>query len=235
MWTIFKKEWRENVLSVAVAFIIVLLVLDYTANVFYNWSFLGISSSLLKKSAFQYYYYDLGTSSTLTAPWAVMCILAAILLGLRQIYTERLRRTWSLLVYLPMRREKIIYAKFIAGLTLLVALFLPAGLLIVFRLSTPGVWPGPVYLREFLPLLLHLLAGLACYQIILLAALAPLRWLGTRLLIPFAAVSMVWMADRFQSNNGRMDLECWVFSGISLLVAMMGLWALRSVANNREY
>jgi ABC-type transport system involved in multi-copper enzyme maturation permease subunit len=234
MWTMFKKEWRENVLFFAAAVVLVLLVLDYTAHMDYNWSFLGISSSLMISTNRDPFTYQ----STLAAPWTAMCIAAAILLGLRQIYTERLRRTWALLVQLPIQREKIIYAKFLAGLTLLAALFLPAGLLIVYRLSTPGVWPGPVYLTGFVPLLLHLLAAMACYQIIFLTALAPLRWFGTRWLILFAAAPALLLADRFQSNSmyrNGMDLECCIFSGISLFVAAIGLWALRSVARSREY
>jgi ABC-type transport system involved in multi-copper enzyme maturation permease subunit len=239
MWIMFKKEWRENVLYVAAAFVLILLVLDYTAHVYYDWSFLGISSLLLlKQSTIQKPYDNMRTFPMLAGPWTAMCIIAAVLLGLRQIYTEHLRRTWALLVQLPTRREKIIYAKFLVGLTLLATLFLPAGLLIVYRLSAPGVWPRPVYLAEFLPLVLHLLAAMACYQIIFLTALAPLRWFGTRLLILFAAAPALWLADRFQSNSGwrsGMDFECWIFSGISLFVAVMSLWALRSVARNREY
>ena len=244
MWTMFKKEWRENLVYVASAFVIVLLALDYTARVYYNWSFLGISSSLLSKrfnrvNAFNSWQ----TLPALEGSWNAMCIIAAVLLGLRQIYTERLRRTWALLVQLPMRREKILYAKLLAGLTLLAALFLPAGLLIVLRLSTPGVWPGPVYLMGFLPLLLHLLAALACYQIVLLTALAPLRWFGTRLLITFAAVPALILAqlliDRFRVYGGlrdeHEDVAIWIMLGITLLVAVMGLWALRSVARTREY
>jgi ABC-type transport system involved in multi-copper enzyme maturation permease subunit len=239
MWTLFKKEWQENALYFAAAFIPVLLVLDYTAHVNYDWSFLGISSSLLEKSGIQSSYNV--TLPILTAPWNALCIIAAVLLGLRQIYTEHLRRTWGLLVKLPMPREKIVYAKFLAGLTLLAAFFLPAGLLIVLRLSTPGVWPGPVYWTMFLPLLLHLLAGLVCYQIILLTALAPQRWFGTRLLILFAAAPALLLADRFQSNSVLrglrygMDSECWILSGISLFVVVIGLRALRSVARIREY
>jgi hypothetical protein len=244
MWTMFKKEWRENVLYFAAAFVLVLLVLDYTAHVYYDWSFLGISSSLTISASRGPFTYQ----STLTVPWTAMCIIAAVLLGLRQIYTERLHRTWALLVQLPIQREKIVYAKLLAGLTLLGALFLPAGLLIAWRLSTPGVWPGPVYLMGFLPLLLNLLAGLACYQIILLTALAPLRWFGTRLLIPFAAAPALVLASILieniriygtlsYGNDGDNWIEAgiWIMAGIALLVAVMGLWALRSVARSREY
>jgi ABC-type transport system involved in multi-copper enzyme maturation permease subunit len=247
MWAIFKKEWRENILYFAAAFVLVLLVLDFAAHVYRDWTFLGISSLLLEKSTPvqniynpQDPYYNLRSFPILSGQWTAMCLVAAVLLGLRQSYTEHLRRTWALLVQLPIRREKVIYAKFLAGLTILTALFLPAGLLIVFRLSTPGVWPGPVDPIWFLPLLLHFLAALGCYQIIFLTALAPLRWLGTRLLIPLAAVPVLWLADRYEGNNGLtyrigMDLEIWIFSGISLLVAVISLRALRAVARSREY
>lgn len=265
MWTIIKKEWRENVLCVASAFVIVLFVLDYTAYVYYNWSFLGISSSLLSERFLIYPSQYWPTPPTPEAAWTALCMIAAVLLGLRQIYTERARQTWALLVQLPMKREKILYAKFFAGLTLLAALFLPAGLLIVLRLSTPGVWPGPVYLIGFLPLLLYFLAALVCYLIIFLTALAPLRWFGTRLLIPLAAMPGLLLAqafiDRFRvyeesalGNSGLLPAQAlifrfrvfeepvyghnsdiWIFLGITLFVAVMGLWALRSVARSREY
>ncbi|MEJ2246077.1 MAG: hypothetical protein P8Y80_08405 [Acidobacteriota bacterium] len=265
MWTIIKKEWRENVLFIASAFVIVLFVLDYTAYVHYNWSLLGISSFLLSEQSLIYPSQYWQTPPTLETAWMPLCVIAAFLLGLRQIYTEDAHHTWALLVQLPMRREKILYAKFFAGLTLLAAIFLPAGLLIVLRLSTPGVWPGPVYLIGFLPLLLHLLAALVCYLIIFLTALAPLRWFGTRLLIPFAAMPGLLLAqvliDRFRVyeaptlGNFGLFLErafsipfqvfeepvygnnthIWIFLGITLLVAVMGLWALRSVARTREY
>jgi ABC-type transport system involved in multi-copper enzyme maturation permease subunit len=240
MWTMFKKEWQENVLYLAAAFVLVLLVLDYTAHAYHDWSFLGISSSLRISTSLNAFIYQ--TDRTQTGPWTAMCIIAAVLLALRQIYTERLRRTWALLVQLPIQREKIICAKFLAGLTLLVTLFLPAGLLIAWRLSTPGVWPGPVYWMDFLPILLNLLAGLACYQIILLTALAPLRWFGTRLLIPFAAAPALVLAQLpveqlvYDHRLQYMELwAMWVMAGTTLLVAVMGLWALRSVARSREY
>ena len=265
MWTIIKKEWRENVLYAASAFVIVLFVLDYTAYAHYNWSLLGISSLLLSEQFLVYPSQYWPTPPTLETVWAPLCLIAAVLFGLRQIYTERARQTWALLIQLPMKREKVLYAKFFTGLMLLAAIFLPAGLLIVLRLSTPGVWPGPVYLIGFLPLLLYLLAALVCYLIIFLTALAPLRWFGTRLIIPFAAMPGLLLAqalvDRFRVyeeptlGNFGLFLErafsipfqileepvyvnntrIWIFLGITLLVAVMGLWALRSVARTREY
>ena len=242
MWMIFKKEWRENVLYLAGAFALVLLILDYIAFVYFSWSFLGISSSFLNKFLVVDSIPNYRVDPTLAGPWGVLCIIAAILLGLRQIYAEHLRRTWALLVQLPIGREKIIYAKFLAGLTLLAALFIPAGLLIVLRLRTPGVWPGPVYLSGFLPLLLYLIAGLACYQILLLTALAPLRWFGTRLLIPFAAAPALILVQTMQNHlrvyggsRAELTIPIWIMSGITLYIIVMGLWALWSVARGREY
>jgi hypothetical protein len=242
MWMMFKKEWRENVPYFAAAFVIVLLVLDYTAIADFRWKFLGIFSFIDGSDWFQNIIGGIDTLPMLEDSWKILCMIAAVLLGLRQIYTEHLRRTWPLLVQLPIQREKILYAKLLAGLTLLVALFLPAGLLIVSRLSAPGVWPGPVYVMCFLPLLLHLLGALACYPIIVLTALAPLRWFGTRLLVPFAAVPVLLLVyqliDRFRvyygTRNGN-DAMIWSMAGITLFVAVTDLWALRSVARTREY
>jgi ABC-type transport system involved in multi-copper enzyme maturation permease subunit len=243
MWTMFKKEWRENARYVAGAFVFVLLVLDYTAYAFYHWSFLGISSSLLGKRLQYGTSQNWQTLPMLENSWQSLCRTAAVLLGLKLISTEHLRQTWPLLMQLPMPREKILYAKLLAGLTVLASIFLPAGLLIILRLSTPGVWPGPVYAMGFLPLLLHFLAALAWFQITVLIALAPLRSFGTRLFIAIAAVPAPVLAqgliERFRVYGGLRNeqIDGWIciLSGLTLLAAIMGLWAIRSVARTREY
>jgi ABC-type transport system involved in multi-copper enzyme maturation permease subunit len=243
MWTMFKKEWRENVLYVATAFVIVMLVLDYTAYAFYNWSFLGISSSLLGKRIQSSASQNWQTLPTLENSWKVLCMSTAVGLGVWQISTEHLHQTWALLMQLPIPREKILYAKLLAGITFLAAIFLPAGLLIVLRLSTPGVWPGPVYVMGFLPLLLHFLAAMVCYLITILFTLAPSQSFGNRLFSAIAATLALVLAkgliERFRVYGGLRnehdDVWIWILSGITLLVAVMCLCALRSVARTREY
>jgi hypothetical protein len=142
----------------------------------------------------------------------------------------------------------MIFAKVLAGLLMYLIVFLPLALLIIARLNTPGVWPGPIYASMFFPLLCFFLAGAVFYLGTFLSALRPARWYATKwfpLVAAFCAYIAVGRATEYLDRphyymHDRMseigDGRALLFSlAIALFSLALVLWAIREQARTQEY
>jgi hypothetical protein len=250
MWPIVKKELRENALYLLGAFAIVLLTLDI--NAFGSgWILVGFGRLLADKSATADFPLRAARSGDCLGRiigdvWCAGCFLLSPAIALAQIYRERLRKTWPLLAHLPIPRSRTIFAKVLAGLLMYLIVLLPPMLLIIARLCTVGVWPGPILPYMFLPLPAYFLAGAMLYPAVFLAALRPAHWYATRWLPAFAAIPAWIAANSFIGSLSRLgywhdpNFMFWrrIFLcelAIAVLSLTFVLWAIREQARTREY
>jgi hypothetical protein len=249
MWPIVKKELRENAPYLLGAFLIVLLILDI--NAFGSgWILVGFGRLLADQSAMADLPLRPARSGDclggINNGWHTVCIFLSLVIALGQVYRERQRKTWPLLAHRPIPRSRMILAKVLAGLLMYLIVLLPPVLLIIVRLSTDGVWPGPVYAYMFLPLPAFFLAGAMLYLAVFLAALRPARWYATKWLPAFAAIPAWIAAGSFISSLNwpshwhdpnfmfwRRSFLCEL--AIAVLSLAFVLWAIREQARTREF
>ena len=250
MWAIVKKELRENAPYLLGAFLIVLLILDLDAFGS-GWILLGFGRLLADRSVMAADFPLRAARSgdclnEIVSAWSVLCFFLGLVIALGQVYRERLRKTWPLLAHLPISRSRMILAKVLAGLLMYLIVLLPPVLLIIARLSTNGVWPGPIYAYMFLPLPGYFLAGAMFYLAVFLAALRPAHWYATKWLPAFAAIPAWFVAAsvigslNWPGHLYAPDLMYWrrVFL-CELVMAVLSLafvlWAIREEARTREF
>ena len=130
--------------------------------------------------------------------WNSGCLLLAGAIAWGQVYQERRRKTWPLLAHLPIPRSRTIFAKVLAGLLMYLIVCLPLALLIIARLNTPGMWPGPIYAYMFFPLLTYFLAGAMFYLATFLSAFRLARWYATKWLPLMAAIPVYIVAESLE-------------------------------------
>ena len=247
MWPLFKKELREHTRFLVAAFVILPLVLDHFAWK-RGWALLPLASAR-EMLPFTSARLD---ADRLTDPlpigaWGFACALVAGSLAVRQVLMEKRGKTWPLLVHLPVGRTRIVLGKLLAGLCLYTIVAAPLGLLILVRLSIPGVWPGPFYARVILPLVWSFLAMAAVYLAVFAAALRPARWYATKWLIALAGAPAVLLAVVSRefgigTTYGRLNFfhsQASVFLRIlvpaTLTAAALCVWAILQQARTREY
>ena len=187
LWTIIKKEVRENLpwalLGLAV------LSLAYIGTL--RSQDMGIGE-----------YIPLLRGSLLSATVAIYAIFGAAL-GLLQTVPEAMRGTYAALVHLPISRGKILLGKALAG----AGLYLAAGgiplIAAVIWVAIPGHYAAPFVLEMAGAITTNLFCGLAFYCAGLLAGNHQGRWYATRgaglvsaLVVLFAihAVPLFWLA-----------------------------------------
>jgi ABC-type transport system involved in multi-copper enzyme maturation permease subunit len=240
MWPIIKKELRENTPYLLGAFVIFLLILDFGAFD-RGWILLGCPMVLDGQHASwqntTYYAADAGMEGS----WNSACLLLAGAIAWGQVYQERRRKTWPLLVHLPISRSGIIFAKVLAGLLMYLIVCFPLAFLIIARLNTPGVWPGPIYAYMFFPLLTYFLAGAMFYLTAFLSAFRSARWYATKWLPLMAAIPVFIVAEclnrpfffwEVSTGTPYMSLTVLVLAPLSLVFV---IWAIRGQARAREY
>jgi len=250
MWPIIKKELRENARYLIGAFAIVLLILDI--NAFGSgWILAGFGRLLADRSAMVDFPLRAARSGDclgriINDGWGQVCYLLSLAIALGQVYRERLRKTWPLLAHLPISRSRMILAKVLAGLLMYLMVLLPPMLLVIARLSTDGVWPGPIHPYMFFPLLVCFLAGAMFYLAVFLAALRPARWYATKWLPLFAAIPAWFVAGAYISSlnwpgrwydpNFMFWRRSFLFElAIAVLSLAFVLWAIREEARTREF
>lgn len=187
LWTIIKKEVRENLpwalLGLAV------LSLAYIGTL--RSQDMGIGE-----------YIPLLRGSLLSATVAIYAIFGAAL-GLLQTVPEAMRGTYAALVHLPISRGKILLGKALAG----AGLYLAAGgiplIAAVIWVAIPGHYAAPFVLEMAGAVTANLFCGLTFYCAGLLAGNHQGRWYATRgaglvsaLVVLFAihAVPLFWLA-----------------------------------------
>ena len=176
--------------------------------------------------------------------WSIACFILAGAIALGQVYQERRRKTWPLLAHLPMPRSRMIFAKVLAGLLMYLIVCLPAALLVIARLNTPGVWPGPIYAYMFLPMLAYFLAGAMLYLATFLTALRSARWYATKW-FPLVVAGPACIAAAnlhdflneppYRHNGMSVTGQLLLILAIELFSLALVLWAIREQARTREY
>ncbi len=247
MWTIFRKEIRENLIWACAMLLILLLLLDYMAAQ-HGWVFLKLMTGLrvvdIPLRVMRPSYANSRPIEVST--WAIFCMLAGLGLALKQVYHESWRKTWPLLAHLPISRPRMVMAKVLAGMSLYAAVFVLAAVILVARLTMPGVWFGPVYWREQLPMFYFIAGGFGVYLATFFAAFRPARWYGTKWLILIAGVPtiLVIVSDSFiDSYPYASNPEIYRPDAILILVlvcagvvgAVLCLWGIATQAATREY
>jgi hypothetical protein len=257
MWTLFKKELRENAVWLLGAFVLLFVFLEWAAwkN---GWSLL-FSSLFCRRDPYSDPWGYGGSADQSPIPhsaWLMMCCLWASAIAACQVFGEKVRQTWPLLVQLPIARERIILAKLLSGLTVYVIPLLALALLIVFRLSTPGVYPGPFSAWAASPLVWPSLAGMVVLLAVFAASFRQARWFGTKWILliciapglllselatrHFAVYSLAGASWLF-SSHGNAAYEIYAKSeilklGVTTLLACLALlWAILDQAKRREY
>jgi hypothetical protein len=234
MWTIIHKEFRENWMYLIGGIIIVLIGLNNAAG-YMGWNYILPNESIVWTPR---YFTPIPTEA-----WALLCAWGATIIALKLVYEEQWRKTWPLLAHLPTTRGRMIYGKFLGGLIIYSLLTLPAGLLMVLRLSTPGVWPGPFHPFQIMELVYPWLGGIGIYIVAFFTALRPARWYGTKwvpavlILILYASfyrfgiryVQSIWMYDQMRGLLVLLSFAS--LTGATLLL----LWGIKSQALTREY
>ena len=247
MWPIIKKELRENAHYLLAAFAIALFFLDCT--VFdCGWILLGVQRLLTSQSTpLNAYSADAGFDYRLSGTCSSICLILAGAIALGQVYQERRRKTWPLLAHLPMPRSRMICAKVLAGLLIYLIICLPMALLVIARLNTRGVWPGPIYAKTFLSMLGPFLAGAMFYLAAFLSAFRPARWYATKWLPLIAALpaylvvenATAFFSEPFYHWQRLMPyffVYTWLVSLAAALLSLpLVLWSIREQARTREY
>jgi ABC-type Na+ efflux pump permease subunit len=242
MWPIFKKELRENWAYAAAVFAGVLLLLDIFAE--------------------EQGWYPLATGGKAVPVWsnrlstplpifacATLCVWLAALIAIKIVYEEHWRRTWPVLAQLPVSRERIVFAKFLAGLAIYSAITaVSAGLMIV-RLAVPGpgAWPGPFLFGDCWALAIPWIGGLCVYCLAFLSAHRHARWYATKWL-PLAPAMFVWDWStwasgayvRFHSlarvlEYGRPSGTLLMPAAGLLVATALAIFGVRDQARTREY
>ena len=67
-------------------------------------------------------------------------------------------------------------------------------MLVIARLSTPGVWPGPIYAYMFFPLLVYFLAGAMFYLAVFLCRVPTGALVRDKVVSPVAAIPAWFVA-----------------------------------------
>jgi ABC-type transport system involved in multi-copper enzyme maturation permease subunit len=240
MWPIIKKEIRENARYLLGAFVIFLLILDFGAFD-RGWVLLGIAMLLNGQHAsWQNTTYYVAAGG-MEGSWNSACLLLAGAIAWGQVYQERRRKTWPLLVHLPIPRSRMVFAKALAGLLMYFIVCLPLALLDIARLNTPGVWPGPIYVSMFFPMLTYFLAGAMFYLTVFLSAFRSARWYATKWLPLMAAIPVYIVCEclnrpfsfwEVSTGTPYMSLTVVVLTPLSLVFV---IWAIREQARTREY
>ncbi|MDB6131484.1 MAG: hypothetical protein JWM04_2591, partial [Verrucomicrobiales bacterium] len=121
---------------------------------------------------------------------AVTLAVFGLILGWRQIQSEKQRDLWAFLIHRPISRTGIFSSKVIAGLSIyLVSSILPL-LFFVFYVRQPGRVLGPFEWAMALPLVANVMAGIMWYFAGVLSCLRNARKLGTAT-APFAATLVI--------------------------------------------
>ncbi len=159
MKTLIRKELRENFVVAVVAFVI--------------FAFLMVEV---------YHSCTLSFSQPLLAmPGAgIFCGVFGAVLGWLQIHNERHRDLWAFLIHRPVPREKIFFAKVVAGLCLysLGAAVPFLGLVVMVRI--PGHIAAPFEWAMVLPYAAFFLSGIVYYFAGMLTGLRQARWYLSR-------------------------------------------------------
>jgi len=246
MWPIIKKELRENAPYLLGAFVIVLLILDSVAFES-GWILLGVRVLLDSRPDLLANASRVGAAlSAINESWVLLCLVLAGAIALGQVYQERWRKTWPLLVHLPIPRSRMIFAKVLAGLLMYLIVLLPVALLLIARLYTPGVWPGPIHPYMFFPLLGFFLAGAMFYLAVFLSAFRPARWYATKWLPVFSAIPVWFATASFLSSlylpgywydPNFMHTRRFFLAALATTVLSLAFvfWAIREQARTREY
>ncbi len=250
MWPIIKKELRENARYLLGACAVVLFFMDCAACDA-GWNLVGVARLLFGVDRSHVdTTSDAGLNRQLEVFFIYQSLLVTGAIALAQVYREQHRKTWPLLSHLPMPGSRMVFAKVLAGLLMYLIVFLPAALLIVARLNTPGVWPGPIYVYMFFPMLAYFLAGALFYLATFLCAFRPARWYATKwlpLLVVIPAYSVAKRAIDFldppryyvlgqSSESSSMHMSSLLIPlAVTLLSLLFVLWAIREQARTREY
>jgi len=247
MWPIIKKELRENASYLLGAFAIALFFLDCAAFDC-GWILLGIPRLLMSQSTrLDPYSANAGFDHQLSGTCSSICLVLAGAIALGQVYQERRRRTWPSMAHLPIPRSRMICAKVLAGLLMYLIVCLPMALLVIARLNTPGVWPGPIYARTFLSMLGPFLAGAMFYLAAFLSAFRSARWYATKWLPLIAALPAYLLVGNVTAFFGQplyywqrlathyLLYNCLASLAAALLSLPLVLWAIREQARTREY
>jgi len=171
MKALFWKEWRENLKWGLLAMTAIAIAMVYAlrqGNGSSDSSWAGLQNEqFLTVTAFGF-------------------PVIALALGFLQILTELRRDQWAFLLHRPVTRLQVFWGKALPG----TALYLLAGGLPLaasaFWLSLPGSIAAPFDIRQILPGLVNLLAGLAYYYAAMLISILPGKWYGRKVL-PIAA------------------------------------------------
>jgi hypothetical protein len=158
------KEWRENVKSALLAML-----------------GLGAMTYYLQYQAAADYIVGIRWLNQLLIATSCGAPVAALLLGVLQIFPELRRDQWAFLVHRPIPRSTIYYGKVIAGLSLyFLATALPFFCAQLW-IAMPGHYPIPYDIRMSLPVVADVVSSIPFYFAGLLFALRPARWYGSRI------------------------------------------------------
>jgi len=183
MRALVKKEFRENGVVLAAAFVLLLALLEVGAYrrgwglLFANLADMPNDQRVLHGRPL---FAGQNDGPLPIGAWTVGCIGLALALACFQTFGEKVRHTWALLMHFPVRRGKMIHGKLAAGVLMYFALL---GLLwggLVLRLEVGRPYPGPFRGSAGLPLLWPLLAGVGVYLGAFASALRPARWYATK-------------------------------------------------------
>jgi hypothetical protein len=178
MFTIFRKELRENLKWAGVIF-----------------GVLAVMFAHEMRDANPLLLYRLSGQDMV---WLVP--LAGLLLGVVQSLFETRADNWAFVVHRPVSREGLFVAKCAAGLVLLFgALGLPCALAVWWS-SVPGNLPMPFQWRMVLPLTADVLSAGCYYFAGIVLTLRKARWFGTRVLplgLAFVCSVMVRLSPEF--------------------------------------
>jgi ABC-type transport system involved in multi-copper enzyme maturation permease subunit len=186
MWPMFKKELRENWAYASAAFLGALLLLEiYCGD--QGWDPL----SILDAKTVPVWRSQLWTPLPIMM-WDTCCVWLAALIAIKIVYEEQWRRTWPLLAQLPVSRERTVFAKFLAGLTIYGAITVVPAALLIASLARPGAWPAPFMFSDCWVLSFPWISGLCVYCLAFLSAQRQARWYVTKWL-PLIPAVIIWV------------------------------------------
>jgi ABC-type transport system involved in multi-copper enzyme maturation permease subunit len=161
-------------------------------------------------------------------PLAVVGGVLTAIIAARQIFFEDLRKTFNLLLHLPLPRSTIFLTKMLAALMVyFVAMLIPV-LVYALWAATPGNHPSPFFWwMAWLPFPLILLFPLLYFGW-LLTWLRPVSWFGTRLLPLVATIALFIMFGELVQFMPWMWILV-ILTDVLLVISI--LW----VVENRDY
>jgi len=255
MWSLFKKEIRENTKFLSGGLVTLFILLEIGAHR-RGWTVL-LSGIVWGRTVPGSAVRNDGIAPLLGGPlpvseWFLACTIAALGICGFQIVGERIRGTLPLLAHLPVSGRRIVLTKLLAGCAMYAILLLPLGLALVGRLSVPGVYPGPFCLKASTSLVWPFLAGILIYFTAFAADLRPARWYATKWLLLFAALPAVvavfvlnvyWNMYRVNWSYDWPEADGWpgqaLVTAVSALVylLLLGLifWAILDQQRKAEY